>query len=167
MVRENFKDKIYSNLAINIGNPGDMVTGSAFQCFSSDSSRAFLCSLVEENIREDFNLILLGLCASVKIINSQKRKVNIQRLREVAREVYSKIVVVFPWAVVSPSVHRILAHSWEVIQMNNGYGLGGESEEGLEALNKYIRNLKEHGARKNSTENNFKNTYNQLWDRSR
>ena len=80
MVRENFKNKIYSNFAINIGYPGDMVTGSAFQSFSSDSARAFLCSLEEENIRDDFNLILRGLCASVKVINSQKRKVNIQRL---------------------------------------------------------------------------------------
>ena len=36
--RENIKENIYENLAINIGNPGDMVTGKAFVKFSSDST---------------------------------------------------------------------------------------------------------------------------------
>ena len=78
-----------------------------------------------------------------------------------------KIVQSFPWSVVSPSVHRILAHSWEVIELNNGYGLGDLSEEGLEALNKQIRNRRSHGARKDSTVNNFMDTFHHLWDRSR
>ena len=80
--RESVKEEVYANLAINIGNPGDMVTGKAFVKFSSDSSRAFYVSLVEEDQREDFNLILLGLSAAVKIINSQKRRVNTEKLRE-------------------------------------------------------------------------------------
>ena len=78
--REEIKEEIYKNLAINIGNPGDMVTGKAFVKFSSDTSRAFYISLVEEDIREDFNVILLGLSAAVKVINSQKRKVNTEKL---------------------------------------------------------------------------------------
>ena len=73
----------------------------------------------------------------------------------------------FPRAVVSPSVHRILAHSWEVFELNGGYGLGDQSEEGLEALNKLIRQMRARGARKDSTVNNFRDTYNHLWDRSR
>ena len=100
------------------------------------------------------------------MINSQSRKVNTGKLRELTQDIYLKIVEIFPWAVVSPSVHRILAHSWEVIELNNGYGLGDLSEEGLEALNKQIRDRRLHGARKDSTENNFKGTFNHLWDRS-
>lgn len=90
-----------------------------------------------------------------------------EKLRKLVTEVNLKIVQLFPWAVVSPSVHRILAHCWEIIMLNDGYGLGGESEEGLEALNKYIRERREHGSRKDSTENNFTDTFNHLWDRSR
>ena len=45
----------------------------------------------------------------------------------------------FPWVVISPSIHRILAHSWEVMQLNGGYGLGRISEEGQEAFNKCIQ----------------------------
>ena len=60
-----------------------------------------------------------------------------------------------------------MCHSWEVIQMNDSFGLGDVSEEGLEALNKNIRQMKEHGARKVTTEDNFRDCYNHLWDRSR
>ena len=50
------------------------------------------------------------------------------------------------------------------MQLNNSHGLGGQSEEGLEARNKHIRSK---GARKDSTINNFTDVYNHLWDRSR
>ena len=110
---------------------------------------------------------MLGLCSVVKIINSQKRKVDVMKLKELATNVYLRIVKKFPWAVISPSVHRILAHSWERIMMNGGFGLGSESEEGLEALNKLIRKMRETGSRKTDTFSNFEDTYNHLWDRSR
>ena len=42
-----------------------------------------------------------------------------------------------------------------------------KSEEGLEALNKFIRSLRARGARKDSTVNNFSDTFNHMWDRSR
>ena len=51
--------------------------------------------------------------------------------------------------------------------MNDSFGLGDVSEEGLESLNKNIRQMKEHGARKVTTEDNFRDCYNHLWDRSR
>ena len=68
-------------------------------------------------------------------------------------------------AVVSPSVHRILANGWERIEMNDG--IGDLSEEGLEALNKWIRRLRVGGARTSSALFNFTDTFNHLWDRSR
>ena len=51
--------------------------------------------------------------------------------------------------------------------MTDSFGLGGLSEEGLEALNKNIRNMRSTGARKDSTVHNFMNTFNHMWDRSR
>ena len=41
------------------------------------------------------------------------------------------------------------------MEMNGGFGLGDLSEEGLESLNKHIRHIREHGARKDLTSNNF------------
>ena len=143
-----------------------MVTGRSFQQFSSDHARHLLTSLVEEDVREDFDKVLLGLCAIVKVINSQKRKVNVDKLRELSTEVNLKLVSCFPWVVITPSVHRIMCHSWERIQMNDSFGLGDVSEEGLEALNKNVRQIQEHGARKVTTEDNYRDCYNHLWDRS-
>ena len=37
----------------------------------------------------------------------------------------------------------------------------------MEALNKNIRSIRSKGARKTSTENNFTDVWNHLWDRSR
>ena len=165
--REEVKEAVYEFLAINIGNPGDMVTGQSFQKFSSDSARAFFVSLLKEEDADDFSFILIGLCAAVKVINSQKRSVNTAKLRELTQEVYLKIVERFPWAVVTQSIHRILAHAHEVIELNQGFGLGDVSEEGLEALNKLIRQMREHGSRKDCTMNNFQDTFHHLWDRSR
>ena len=161
------QELLYQNLAINIGDPGDMVTGNAFAKLAADPSRQFLCSLVKEEIQDDFGVALLGLCAAVKVVNLQKRKVNIDKLRQMLVETYCKLLICFPWCAVSPSVHRILAHSWEVIQLNDGFGLGNLSEEGLEVLNKYVRSMRETGARKDCTLNNFRDTFNHLWDRSR
>ena len=78
-----------------------MVTGEAFRNFSSDPARAFLVSLVNDDIEEGFNQIMLGLSAVVKIINSQKRKVNTQKLFRLSQEVYLLIVEIFPWAKLS------------------------------------------------------------------
>ena len=121
-------------LAVNVGNPGDMIQGNAFKKFSSDHARNFICNLINNKAkREQFGEILLGLCALVKVINSQKRKVDVEKVRELGQQVYLQLVQLFPWVAVTPSVHRILAHSWEVILLNDSYGLGGQSEEGLEA----------------------------------
>ena len=165
--KETLKQELFRELAVNIGNPGDMVTGNSFKSFSTDNSRRIIGSLLPDNIQEDFKKIHIGLCAAVKVINSQKRRVNVGKLRELTTQVYLNIVETFPWAVISPSVHRILAHSWEKIEINDGFGFGGESEEGLEALNKWIRRLRVSGARKTSTHSNFQDTFNHLWDRSR
>ena len=132
--RERVKEEMRVGLAVNVGNPGDMIQGNAFKKFSSDHARNFICNLIKnEAKREQFGEILLGLCALVKVINSQKRKVDVEKVRELGQQVYLVLVQLFPWVAVTPSVHRILAHSWEVILLNDNFGLGGQSEEGLEA----------------------------------
>ena len=90
-----------------------------------------------------------------------------EKLQLLTQETYRNIMDTFPWVVISPSIHRILAHSWEVMQLNGGYGLGRISEERQEALNKFIREFQCSGARKDSTVHNFTDTYNHMWDRSR
>ena len=80
----------------------------------------------------------LGLCSIVKVINSQKRKIDTSAVKQLGISILLEIAESFSWAAASPSIHRILGHSWERIELNGGYGLGDISEEGLEALDKFI-----------------------------
>ena len=143
------------------------MTGEAFKRLSSDHNRQFLVELVEEDLRPRFSQALLYLFSLVKVVNSAKRHVNTERIRVLGLISYFNFVTIFPWCLVSPSVHRILGHSWEVMTNNMSYGLGNVSEEGLESINKFIRHLRTRGARKTSTVHNFTDVFGHLWDRSR
>ena len=48
----------------------------------------------------------------------------------------------FPFAAISPTVHQMCAHAWELFQMNNGKPIAAYSEQSSEAWNKYIRAYK-------------------------
>ena len=84
-----------------------------------------------------------------------------------SKSVYLKIVQSFPWAVISQSVHRILAHGTDRIEINGGFGLGDISEERLESLNRWIGKTDDGGARADSSLHRFTYIYNHLKDRSR
>ena len=86
--------------------------------------------------------------------------------KELCTSVYLKLVSRFNWAVISPSLHRVLSHSWELIKANENHGLDSGSEEGLEATNKLVKHLRIHGACKTSIKANFKDTFQHLWHRS-
>ena len=59
-----------------------------------------------------------------------------------------------------------LAHAWEIIDMNNTYGLGDYSESGLEHNHKFLRFFRSCLARKYSQEANLKDCINRFWLKS-
>ena len=66
----------------------------------------------------------------------------------------------FPWASITPTLRKILAHSEELIRYSNsGFGLKNISEEGSEACNKLIRKYPEHLLRKISFEANLSDIF--------
>jgi hypothetical protein len=161
------KIDIKDALGIKIKDPNDMIKGNSFKTFSSDVAREKLSEMIEdESIRHDFKFIHLHLCAVVRVINSQHRTIDMTRFREVGTMAYLMMVEVFPWAVISPTLHRIMGHAWQRIEANECKGLGSESEEVLEGTNKLLRYHREHGARKTSTEENFTDVFNHCWQGS-
>ena len=52
VAREHVKDHLYQKIAVNVGNPGDMITGNAFVVFSSDHARDVICELADEDVKE-------------------------------------------------------------------------------------------------------------------
>ena len=68
--------------------------------------------------------------------------------REYCLETYVFILETWSWCQVSESVHRLLAHSWEMIVLNNNFALLSESEQGSEAGHKEERYARQHQSRK-------------------
>ena len=125
-----------------------------------------MADLFEPEDQEGFQKVHLGLCTLILVLNSQKRKINVEALRQLGIETLLEVSKTFPWAIVSQTVHRICAHGWEKVAWNGDLGLGSNSEEGLESLNKFIRQIRSRRSRTNSTENNFRDTFNHLWRKS-
>ena len=83
------------------------------------------------------------------------------------KETYITILENFgDWVEISQSVHQLLSHSSEKIKENDGRGLKSQTEEGLEANNKIVRNMREFGARKTSLKANLTDVYHHCWLRS-
>ena len=78
-------------------------------------------------------------------------------MSDLCTSTYELIVEKFNWGNITPSLHKLLAHSSDLIETyNGGYGLKNFSEEALEALNKYVWKYRENLARKFSFETNIK-----------
>ena len=108
-----------------------------FKKLASDAGRLVLKELVEvregddANLQDTFYWIFTRLAAVVIVMNSSEDEIDIQKYTQLCKDVSVKIVESFSWARMSESIHRILAHSPELIASNNNKGLGGHSEEVL------------------------------------
>jgi hypothetical protein len=80
-------------------------------------SRDFFASLLhDETKREDFKEIHLGMCSIVRVLNTQRRKVDTAKLRFLGNKIYMLMVKTFSWAAICTSLHRVLGHRWEVVK---------------------------------------------------
>ena len=68
----------------------------------------------------------------------------------------------FEFMPVTETTHMVLAHSFQLIELNDGYGLGQMSEQGLEGLNKLVRRFSERFARQKSLDANISDVMNRL-----
>lgn len=72
--RENLKEEIKNLLGISISDPDQMLTGNCFKAFCSDNARIALSNLLSDtSLQEPFKEIHLGLCAIIRVLNSQHR----------------------------------------------------------------------------------------------
>lgn len=177
--KKRLRKAILKEINIDIGKPDALPTGPMFYTFSSDASRRCLMNLLidpetknklaESESEEDkklckaFEHIHASLCAIVRIINSQHRKIDVYMFKLLCNNCSIDIRRNFPWAKLNTSLHRALAHSWQRIEENGKKGLGNESEEVLESCNKLIRYYKKHGSRKMKVEQEFCDIFNHIW----
>ena len=108
---------------------------------------------------------------------SSSENIDVQEYKKVCTILYLLYLESFPtqskkklpqpvdlmWISVSPTLHKLLAHSWELIEMNDGCGLKCFDESGLDANNKILRSFCLKLARKTSQADNLEDVINRLW----
>ena len=104
--------------------------------------------------------------AIIRVFNSNQEG-DIELFDRLCKDAYEIILIRLPWANVTPSLHKLLAHSAELIHnCNDGHGMKVFSEEGLESCNKLIRRYREPLARKTSFSHNCKDIFLRLLSQS-
>ena len=127
----------------------------ARRAFTEDSSFIdCILTVVASQHRCVLSRIHSQLSVILRLYNSNE-KIKTKALGYQCKDTYIKILESFPWSNISPTLHKVLAHSEELVRdFNSGHGLKDFSEEGTEACNKLIRRDRELLARKTSFESN-------------
>ena len=136
---------------------GTTSTGNVARRAFSDNSDYLKCGLSAIAIphRPALTKIHTQLAAILRVLNSDM-KVNTRELGKLCQDTYLCVLDSFPWASITPTLHKLLAHSEELIsEYNSGFGLKALSEEGSESCNKLLRKYRETLARKDSFETNL------------
>ena len=99
--------------------------------------------------------------------------VNVKEYKKLCTELYLFLIRSFPrvikkhlpgpWISITPSLHKLLAHSWELIELNGDQGLRNLDESGLEGNNKILCGIRTKLARKTSQSANLVDTIRRLW----
>ena len=88
--------------------------------------------------------------------------INEETLEIHCKDTYQLIIDHFTWANVTPTLHKVLAHSVELMsRFNEGRGIKAFSE-GLESCNKHIRRYRELLVRKETFEDNIRDVFARL-----
>ena len=130
---------------------GTTSTGNVARRAFSEDTNFIECvlSLIAVENRSALSKVHTQLSAILRIINSSQ-------LIKLSKETYLLVLESFPWASITPTLHKLLAHSEELIRdSNSGYGLKSLSEEGTESCNKLVRKYRENLSRKNNFESNI------------
>ena len=106
---------------------------------------------------------LLQNCSIVCRIANCTRKVDVAKLTKFCKTAYLHFVKAFPWANLTQTYHRSFGHLIELIELNNGYGLGKWSETCLESAHKILRYLSVHLSRRDSDYHNMEDTFHHMW----
>lgn len=75
---------------------------------------------------------LLQRLAIIRRVIASDECIIISKFFYYCQDTYLFILKSFPWCLISDSLHRLLAHVWEHIVLNNNFGLASENEQVVE-----------------------------------
>ena len=155
------------------GKGGTTTQGNTVRIILYKNVQVLIDFLTEEHWKKVFERYCKHLAVVLRII-SCSQKVNTQRFQQFCQDLYAFLVESFPrvtnkhlpgptWISVTPTVHKVLAHSCELIELNGGFGLGKLDESGMEGCHKVLRSSRLNLARKTSQQANLVDTVRRLW----
>ena len=131
--------------------------------------RDLMVSFVPERFQDDLREVMCRLWVVIKVYTS-KDEVNVRIYKQFCLDLYNLVLNSFEnekrWISISPTLHGLLAHSWELISNYDGRGLGDFTEGGLEHNNKFLRFYRRNLARKIDQVSNMEDCLMRLWLRS-
>ncbi|KAI6654000.1 hypothetical protein LOD99_11470, partial [Oopsacas minuta] len=137
-VRAILQERCNFSVDISSSQGGTSTTGNIAQdCFLN--KRDFLTwviSSINPSDKISLEKIQTNLSVLLRLLNSGD-SINCDKMQELWKETYEFILVEYPWASITPSLHKLLAHSFLLIGVyNNGKELQNLSEECLESYKK-------------------------------
>lgn len=145
------------------GKGGTTTTGNTARKILHDSNnREVIIEMLPEKHREDIRRYGQQLSVIIRLISSSEL-VNVERYKHFCTGINMSLLRSFPWIRITPSLHKILAHSWELMDMNDAHGLKSLDESGLEGNNKILRKIRTKLARKTSQQDNLTDCLRRLW----
>ena len=145
------------------GKGGTTTMGNTARKILHDAdNREVIIQLLPERHREDIRRYGQQLSVIIRLISSSE-SVNVERYKHFCTGVHMSLLTSFPWIRITPSLHKILAHSWELMDMNDAHGLKSLDESGLEGNNKILRKIRTKLARKTSQKDNLTDCLRRLW----
>ena len=125
----------------------------------------FIKLCVKERYQNDVLKLHEPISVILRVVSSQ-HLVNLPLYRDKCLDASLLIARSFPWARINHTLHGLLHHSPELIELNDCYALGALSEEGLESANKHIRRYLELLLRNTSPLEQMTDVLNRLQERS-
>ena len=113
--------------------------------------------MIPDNLKEIMRHFGQQLSVILRVFSSSEI-VNVTEYKKLCTELYQFLIQSFPrvtdkhlkgpWISITPSLHKLLAHSWELIEMNGDRGLCYLDESGMDGSNKIIHGIRTKLSRK-------------------
>ena len=156
------------------GKGGTTTTGNvAKDLLFKSANRQIIINQLPEKDRDAVEKYGQRLAVILRVMLSS-RSVSIPDYKAFCTELYLHLVDNFPcqrgkqnktgpWISITPTLHKVLGHLWELIQHNNSEGLQRLDESGMEGCNKLLRQIRGTLSRKTSQLDNLTDTLSRMW----
>ena len=146
------------------GAGGNTDNGNHAKEFFNPLNRKNVLDLFDanEDERDSIEELLLRFNVILRILHCTKA-IKTKEFEDFCNETYCQILEKFPWAKITMTLHKFLAHSAQIIYLNGGDGLGQESESPLESQHKHLRRVRMTLARMTSLDDNITDIFHRLF----